>query len=385
MTIKEIMKDAVDSKAVAGLNLLVIKDSKELIYEETGFANIENNKPYTRDTIARLYSMTKPITGAACMLLVERGLLDLNASLDRYLPFFKDVKVYNGDFSHTAKRNPLIREVMAMTGGFTYGDSLTEPGRRTDKLLLDAEKKLGTSEEVSTMDIAKGLAEAGLIYDPGTKWAYSTAADVMGAVIEAVTGMRFGDFLKKEFFEPLEMNDTDFYVPEDKRNRLADAYDVVNGEFSLYHTNNLDIKYEMDKRPAYEAGGAGLASTIDDYSHFASMLLQNGSYKGKQILKPSTVEFFTKPNLLSWQQEYMWANYPFWAGLTYANFMRRVIDPSLCGHLSFMDEYGWDGWLGCYFSNIPSKNATILLTMQRRDAGTCETTRRIRNVLADLL
>ena len=385
MTIKEIMDEAVSSKELAGLNLLVFKDSKEIMYEEAGFKNIESKTPYSRDTITRLYSMSKPVTGASCMKLLEDGLLDLNAPLDRYLPAFKDLTVYENGSSHKALRAPLIREVLSMTAGFTYEDETIEAGRNTGKVFKEIIDKLGTSEEIETVEMANKLAKAGLCYDPGSKWRYSTSADIMGAVVEEIAKEKFGDFLSREFFEPLEMNDTGFFVDKSKVDRLADVYEKKDGELSLYKTDHLGIKYCPTERPKYEAGGAGLFSTLDDYSHFASMLLQNGSYKGKQILKPSTVEFFTNPNLLSWQQEWMWKNCEYWTGFTYGNFLRKTVEHAYCGHLSFKGEYGWDGWLGCYFTNIPSKNATVLLSMQKRDAGTCETTRRIRNALFDIL
>ena len=198
--------------------------------------------------------------------------------------------------------------------------------------------------------------------------------------MEVVSGMRFGDFLKKEFFEPLGMVDTDFWVPNEKQNRVADVYDSVDGKVKLAVTDNLGIDYRLDHSPAFESGGAGLCSTLDDYSHFAEMLLNNGEFNGKRILSERAVAFMTNGSIAPWQQKGLdgWDGL---SGYTYGNLLRVLRDPSRCITFGEAGEYGWDGWLGAYFSNDPKNKLTILIGMQKLNAGTWNLTRKIRNLI----
>lgn len=203
----------------------------------------------------------------------------------------------------------------------------------------------------------------------------------MGAVIEAASGMRFGEFLQKEFFEPLGMKDTDFYVPKEKQGRLVKVYEKTPEGLVCYCGNHLAIKNSGDTLPAFESGGAGLFSTLDDYAKFAEMLLGQGSYKGKQILSPQTVRSLTGGKLMPWQQTVLESTWDGLSGYTYGNFMRVAAEPAWTLMRTSVGEYGWDGWLGAYFCNSPADRLTMLLTIQLKDAGTTELTRRIKNVV----
>ena len=192
---------------------------------------------------------------------------------------------------------------------------------------------------------------------------------------------RFGDFLKDEIFTPLGMNDTDFWVPAEKQDRLAKVYDCREGQPSVrYLDNNLGIQNDMAYRPAYEAGGAGLASTIDDYAKFTQMLLNGGTYNGVQILRPATVKFLGGHTLSAVQQ----AGFDNWIGLegfSYGNLMRVLVDPTRAVTLGSKGEFGWDGWLGCYMEVVPEQNMTFLMMTQKKDAGTYTLSRKIRNII----
>ena len=234
---------------------------------------------------------------------------------------------------------------------------------------------------ISTVEFANRLGKVPLLYQPGQSWSYGTSADVVGAVIEVASGMRFGDFLKKEIFEPLGMNDTDFWVPAEKQDRLAKVYDCREGQPSVrYLDNNLGIQNDTAYRPAYEAGGAGLASTIDDYAKFTQMLLNGGTYNGVQILRPATVKFLGGHTLSAVQQ----AGFDNWIGLegfSYGNLMRVLVDPTRAVTLGSKGEFGWDGWLGCYMEVVPEQNMTFLMMTQKKDAGTYTLSRKIRNII----
>lgn len=383
--ISEVMKRSISNSEVMGVNLLVEKDGEEIIYCGEGLADRENNKPLRRDTIFRLYSQTKPVTAACAMILMERGLLDLGSSVAEYLPAYANLKVEKGEEIRPAEFPLRIYDLLRMTSGLVYPDDCTESGKATDAVYQEACSRLHTDNPMTTRELADRLAECPLAFEPGTGWQYGTSADVLGAVIEVVSGKKLSEFMQKEIFEPLEMRDTAFWVPKEKQNRLAKAYETVyeeNGKKSmkLYAGDNLAVRNDMAEPPAYEAGGAGLTSTLDDYMKFARMLRQNGSFGKKQILKPETVRYMCNAQLFPEQQKDMdkWFGVE---GFSYGNLMRICKNPSLSVMLAREGEYGWDGWLGMYFANFPKEDMTILMGTQKKDAGTFSLTRKLRNVV----
>ena len=381
--LQQVMDASVTKGETPGCLLMVIKDGEEQVYLESGYADIEAKKPVSRDDIFRLYSMSKPITAAAMMILVERGVVDLAEPVSKYLPGFRDQIVRSAD-GRTEKpdHEVLLEDLMNMTSGLTYG-GMNETGRLTDALFEEVIR--GIEEEnggtIGTVEFANRLGKIPLLYQPGQSWSYGTSADVIGAVIEVASGMRFGDFLKKEIFEPLGMWDTDFWVPAEKQSRLEKVYDCQEGQPPVRYTeNNLGIQNDMAYRPAYEAGGAGLASTIDDYAKFAQMLLNGGTYNGAQILRPATVKFLGSHTLSAAQQ----AGFDNWIGLegfSYGNLMRVLVDPTRAVTLGSKGEFGWDGWLGCYMEVVPEKHMTFLMMTQKKDAVTYTLSRKIRNII----
>ena len=379
--LRGVVAAAIADGTTAGVNLLVLKDGRELCYDEQGFASREQGIPIRRDTIFRLFSMSKPITAAAVMILVERGQIDLGQQVSEFLPGFAGQKVERDGKLEDAVTPVTLLHLFNMTSGITYGDEESAAGRMVLGYLDACAGKLHTEDEVSTVDFADGLGRIPLAFEPDSSWHYGLSADVLGAVVERASGMRFGDFLKENLFGPLGMKDTDFWVPAEKQSRLAYAYgSTAGGEMELYTGENLLISSRMETRPRYEAGGAGLASTIDDYARFAQMLLNGGSLDGVQILSPRTVEFLTGGELTDAQQ----ASYRHWVGLegfSYSHLMRIMKNPGQAATLAREGEYGWDGWLGCYFANFPRECMTLLMMQQKKDAGTIAMTRRIRNVL----
>lgn len=383
-----ILDDAVARGEIPGAILMVRKEGKETVYLESGYADIEAKKPVSRDSIYRLYSMSKPITATAVMILVERGLIDLADPVCRYLPGFCGQMVAAAD-GHVEKpwRDVTIQDLVNMTSGLVYdGNHLA--GKQTEALFTEVIQGLDEGEggAYGTVEIANRLGQIPLAFQPARSWCYGTSADVAGALVEVVSGMRFGDFLEKEIFTPLEMVDTGFWVPEEKQSRLVKTYECNEGKPSVLYTgNHLGIRNAMDRRPAFESGGAGLVSTIDDYSHFAQMLLNGGSYKGKQILSPAMVRFMTGHVLSAEQQEVFEREGMAWLeGFSYGNFMRVLVNPGRSTTLGSKGEYGWDGWLGCYFANAPQDQMTILMMTQKKDSGTFRMTRLLRNTIYNM-
>ena len=324
--------------------------------------------------------MSKPVTAVAAMILVERGELDLYESVGKYLEGFRNQMVDDNGTLVKAESEVTVKDLLNMTSGLLYGgDNLA--GIATSKVFAEIDEKLFTDNALSTIEIANKLGKCPLAYHPGSFFSYGTSADVLGAVIEVVSGMPFGEFLEKEIFRPLGMKDTGFYVPEEKRNRLVCTYGTDGeGGLTLYTDNNLGIIQQMDRKPAFESGGAGLVSTIDDYAKFTAMLMKGGSYEGVQILRKRTVEYLTTKTLNEVQYEGLvpWATLE---GHSYGNLMRIMTDTTKAGTIGSPGEYGWDGWLGCYFTNCPADDLTILFMIQKKDAGTMEITRKLRNII----
>ncbi|MCI5699258.1 MAG: beta-lactamase family protein [Lachnospiraceae bacterium] len=382
----ELIDEAISDGTTAGMSMLVRKDNEEFFYTNRGYKNREEKKEIRRDTIFRLYSMSKPITAAAAMILMEQGKLDLAQPIEEILPGFKGLQVEENGVLRPAGKILTSVHLLNMTSGLTYGGENTKAGKLIGEYLQFCETKMHTDQAVTTEKFANHIGTFPLAFDPDSSWCYGLSADILGAVIEQVSGMRFGEFLEKYLFAPLGMKDTGFWVAPEKRHRLADAYETVgNGDIMIpYRGNHLVISYKMETPPAFESGGAGLVSTIDDYARFAQMLLNGGCLDGVRVMSSRTVEFLTSGSLLTNQQNAMnqWLGME---GYTYSHLMRRVKDTGRTCGISLEGEYGWDGWLGCYFENFPNENMTILIMQQKKDAGTISLTRKLRNVLLSSL
>lgn len=378
----QILQESVDAQEIAGGNLLVMNQGKEIYYAQAGMADIAAGKPISRDSLFRLYSMTKPITSAAVMLLMERGIVDLLDPIAKYIPSFTEMTVAGEAGDVKAQRQVTVKDCLSMTSGLVYNCDPDAASRDTAVVYRELDERLYSENPMSTMEFADKLGKCRLAFQPGSQWRYGTSADILGAVVEAASGMSFGEFLKKEFFQPLGMKDTDFRVSKESMSRLTRVYEQTPEGLAEYHGNHLGICNHMDAdRIAFESGGAGLISTIEDYKHFTQMLMQNGTYQGRTYLAPATVAYMTNGHLFPHQQPYMsgWENL---AGFTYGNLMRVMTDPSVAVMNGSIGEYGWDGWLGPYFANMPALDTTFLMMIQKKDTGTFTLTRKLRNALA---
>ena len=386
--LQKAMQTSIDKCQVAGVSVLVEKDGKEVCFLAEGQADRETGKEIKRDTIFRLYSQTKPICAAAAMILMERGQLDIWQPVSDFLPGFKNQVVWENGQNRPVKKEVQVHDLLGMTSGLYYPDETCITGYQTAKVFEEVDARLLGDNPMTTQELANALGRCSLAFEPGSSWNYGTSADVLGAVIEVVSGMKLGEFMKKEIFEPLGMKDTDFWVPEEKQERLAKAYETVKAEdgasLVLYTGNNLGIQNAMHRPPAYEAGGAGLASTLDDYMRFAKMLLNGGELDGVRILKENTVKYLTGGELLEKQQGGFEDRFGL-TGYSYGNLMRVCKNPGQAKLFAREGEYGWDGWLGMYFANFPKENMTILVGMQKKDSGTWELTRKIRNIILSSL
>ena len=374
-TMDELIQKEVDERRVAGASALVLHKDKEIYFHTYGYADKEKQVPMQRDTIIRLFSMSKPITAVAVMILAEQGKLDVRDTVSTYLPAFGKQQVWTEEGLVPAERENTIWDLLNMTSGICYPDESHEPGRQMGRVLqeLIAGRKRG--EKVTTLDYANAIAGVPLCFQPGEHWMYGFSADILGAVVEAASGMRYGEFLRKEIFEPLEMKDTGFFVPKEKSERFAQIYEwPEEKELVPFAGSHLGEYYGEDV--AFESGGAGLVSTIDDYSHFATMLLHKGVYKGKRILGPKTVEFMTQNHLSeSQRQSCIWDSV---LGYGYGCLMRVLIDQGAAGTNAPLGEFGWDGWTGNYVTMDPEDGMILLYFMQRCGAGMTPVVRKLR-------
>lgn len=375
------LRRAVGRGDVAGANVLVLKNGVEQAYCEDGFRDLGHGVAMTRDTIFRMYSMTKPVTSAAVMLLAAQGKLDLGGWLGEYLPCFFHARVYREGGSVPVKTPIMVRDLMNMTSGIVYPDD-TPWGRQSGQVFGELADRLYGDAPMTTREFAQKISAAELAFEPGERFCYGASADVLGALVEEVSGMSFRDFLVKNFFEPLGMEDTDFYVPQEKRGRFARVYDYSEKGLAELRTDHLGLRYERDVIPAFQSGGAGLCSTLDDYSRFAQMLLDGGSFKGKQLLPAAAVRYMTHGGLNERQKPYLWQGWVWMGGYTYGNLMRVCEEEAATTLFSGKGEYGWDGWLGTFFSNEPKYGITMLFGTQQVGIGQAGTLiRKIKNIV----
>lgn len=307
---------------------LVFDRERELYSGFFGRADLGRPGAPGRDTIFRMFSSTKPFTGFAAALCVERGLVALQDPVSRYLPGFADVRV--GAERRPPVRPLTVRHLLSMTSGLTYDFPWDDhPG-------------------LTTVEFANELGRRGLAFDPGDHWEYSYSADVMGAVIEVVTGRRFGDFVREEILNPLGMRDTDFFVPPEKRGRLCKPYwlNPETGHFQEHveRIGHLGIA-DWDSPPPFESGGAGLFSTADDMRAWTRMLLSGGvAPDGRRLLSPATFRAMTSGLLTANQaRTFVW---DYCEGQQYGYFNNVQCEREPSGLLSGRGAFAWGGWMG---------------------------------------
>ena len=297
--IKPVMQQYVDKGTFAGVSTLISRHGQVAHQECVGWRNLESRLPITEDTIFCIWSMSKPITSAAAMILCEEGRLRLWDPLSRYLPEYKEAKVMvprGGDAYDLvpAAREVTIHDLITHTGGFTYGD---EPQSALGALYCKVLAPFDKQEDVALETWVRALAAARvpLAFQPGAAFRYSMSIDILGYVIQLASGQLFEEFLQERIFGPLGMVDTAFWVPPEKVNRLAFTYGPAKngGLEALPPPPGRDIT-----KPTHNpSGGGGLVSTIGDYFRFGQMLLNGGEFEGARILGRKTVEWMLQNHL----------------------------------------------------------------------------------------
>ncbi|AZS21086.1 MULTISPECIES: serine hydrolase [unclassified Caulobacter] len=288
------MQGLVEKGHLPGVTTMLVRHGKVVNFEVHGKKGFDG-PPMTKDTIFRIYSQTKPVTGVAMMILFEEGKWTLDDPVSKFIPEFANLRVFksvnaDGSFETVpAERPPTMRELMSHSAGFAYG---LVPDNPLDKAYAD--KVLGAR---SRDDFVKAIAEIPLVDQPGKRWKYSIAVDIQGLIVEKLTGMSLGDFMKQRIFDPLKMKDTGFWLPAEKADRLASLYLWSPKVNKLVPADGFMV-LDISKPPVMASGGGGLVSTNADYARFAQMLLNGGELEGARILKPETVKLM-RTNALS--------------------------------------------------------------------------------------
>ena len=280
--ISESLKRDVENNIIPGAVALIARKGKIVYFENFGMQVKEKKIPMTKESIFRIYSMTKPVTSVAALILYDNGKLDINDPVSKYLPEFRNMKVgieEDGKVKYTepVKRDMTIKDLMMHTSGLSYGVFISSPIR---KMYLKARIN---SRDQPLSEMTQQLGKIPLLFHPGTKWEYSRSTDVLGRVVEMASKMRLDRFMEQYIFIPLGMKDTGFYVKEKNLNRVAEAANVELAQVS--------------RLPAKLSGGGGLVSTTQDYYRFAQMLLNGGEFGGERLLKKETVKLMTQDHL----------------------------------------------------------------------------------------
>ncbi len=369
-----------------GAAVSVIHKGKEVFRNEYGMADREKNIPMEKNSIFRCYSMTKPVTSVAVMMLVEAGKLSLSDAVSIYLPGFRNQKVLAENGLVPVERDVTIQDLMDMTAGVVYPDASFPAGAVMQEMIDEYYRKIFEEDKpTSTYDLANLIGEQPLAFQPGTQWNYSFCADVLGAVVEVVSGKTYGEYLREAIFEPLGMVDTDFYVPEEKQDRFCQNYQYMPETKTLEPCTwqHLGLSYFHLKKPAFESGGAGLVSTIDDYAKFVRMMLGKGTVDGVRILGRKTVEWMTQNHLNENQIKTL--DWEALKGYGYGNLMRVMIDEEHAEMIGSNGEYGWDGWLGSYVCMDPKEDLAIIYVIQKCGGNGFRDVQVIRNIVYSAL
>ena len=358
------MHAAVNDKGVAGVTTMVIRHGKVVDFDAFGVQSLATGVPMKADTIFRIYSQSKPITGVAMMILYQEGKWKLDDPVSKYIPEFAHLKVFKGlddkgqPILEEAKRPPTMRELMTHTAGFGYGLSKEHWVDRQ----FQAQKVLESDGLQAMID---KIAAIPLITQPGTEWRYSAAADIQGYIVQKLSGQPLGVFMRQHIFEPLGMKDTGFMVPADKLPRLATSYGLnpLTGQIADASPYIDDLSHP----PHMESGGGGLVSTSGDYARFAQMLLNGGELDGARILKPETVMLMRTNQLpASLRVDSNGSGKAaFGNAVGFGLDFMVVNDPAKAHTSAGKGTFSWGGAAGTWFWIDPEKDVIFLGMIQR--------------------
>ena len=346
-----------------GASALLWKNGREVYFGTAGHADREAERPMRRDALVQIYSMTKPVTGVALMQLWEQGKFGLDDPLARHLPEFGQTKVFarldsaGRPILRAPDRPILVRDILRHTAGFGYGPGDSYPEREWARL-----DPLKTDHDLA--EFGRRLASVPLLFDPGREWRYSAAVDVQALLVEKLTGTPFEIYVRQHIFNPLGMKDSAWTQPEGRFSRLAAMYEKGPDGQLTRGSEQEQRGLNFDRSRKLTMGGAGIASTADDYMRFARMLLNNGSLDGARILKPSTVKLMATDQLDPGIRERSWLIGKGNGGFGFNFFVRTGQPRDANEHRGALGEFFWDGRASTLFWVDPANQLAAVFLVQ---------------------
>ena len=364
--INSMLDEAISKEQVPGLVAMIVKDGKVIYHEAKGFADVESNQPMEKNSIFRIASQTKAITSTAIMILWEEGKFKLDDPISKYIPEFKNPQVLNtfryADTTFTTRpssREITIRHLLTHTSGLGYG--VIDGDERMKMIYHKAGVvDLFTTEKVTIEESVKRLAKLPLHHEPGTKYTYSEGLDVLGYLVEIISGKPFDVFLKERIFDPLGMNDTRFYINESQAPRLVTVHTRKDNKWASYPVTFYDPAYPKSGAKTFFSGGAGLSSTTEDYAKFLQMYLNGGIYNGKRILSPHTIH-----TMMQNQVGDLW-NGDRYHGIGFGVVTDRGV---ATGGMGSKGTFDWGGYFNTQYFADPETGIIGLIFKQTSGAG----------------
>jgi CubicO group peptidase (beta-lactamase class C family) len=373
------MRQAVSGGRLAGIEVVINRRGRTAFHRWHGKRDVARNADATPETIYRIYSMTKPLTAVAAMMLYEEGRFQLDDPITRYLPEFAGQRVftaggYGAVATEPAVRDITFRDLLTHTSGLTYGFMQATP---VDAMYREQKLELPGAEE-PLGDIVARLAKVPLIAQPGAEWNYSIASDVLGHLVAVISGQPFDSFLRERVIRPLDMVDTDFFVPSDKVQRFAANYDRgPDGQPRLIDDPETSRFLNPPKAPS---GGGGLVGTARDYMRFCQMLLQRGVHGSQRLLGRKTVELMTMNHLdgdmaAMGQPRFAESNYH---GIGFGLGFSVVLDPAKAQIVGSPGECAWGGVASTAFLIDPLEHMAVVMMTQLTPSSTYPIRRELR-------
>ncbi len=360
--IDTILQNAIAEDQVPGAVALIARKGKIVFYKAYGMADNEGKKEMKKDAIFRIASQTKAITSTAVMILWEEGKFQLDDPISKYIPEFGKAQILDtfneADSTYTvkpAKDQITIRDLITHTSGLGYG--VIDGDQRFQKIYAKAGiTDLFTTEDISIGESVKKLAKQPLHHNPGEAFVYSEGLDVLGYFVEVISGMPFDEFLRTRIFDPLGMDDTWFYLPKEKHNRLVTVQQLKDGKWQKYPETFYDTDYPIKGAQSFFSGGAGLSSTAKDYATFLQMYLNNGELNGERILSRTTVQSIMgnqTGDLFGGDQQYY--------GLAFGVVSQKGQD---MGGLGSTGTFDWGGYFNTQYFADPKEQVIGILMKQ---------------------
>jgi CubicO group peptidase (beta-lactamase class C family) len=344
-----------------GVSVLLMRHGKVVLNKVYGRADIDAGTPLSMDSLFRIYSQTKPVTGVALMILFEQGKWHFDDPVTKFIPEFQQLRVFKGVGpdgtlqTEPLSRSPTMRELLTHAAGFAYGLDQSSP---VESAWHDADFMRASSTDEA---IAK-IAALPLFDQPGMHWHYSAAVDIQGYIVERLSGQTLADFMQTHIFGPLGMNDTAFYVPPRKMRRLVGMKQIDPKLLKLVEPNTI-LNFDYSKPPRVASGGAGLVSTLHDYARFAQMLLNGGELDGVRILSPATVKLIDS-NQLADEIRAKPEAFSDRSGVGFGVDVNVTLDTAKAGTLGGLGSFGWGGAAGTNFWVDPTNDVICVSMMQ---------------------